>query len=164
MGSSPQSHAKVDQLSIRSFFVTEDNVFGFDIPMDQLLAVHILNSFGDLVDVELSLCFFHPLLWLNSIEKVSSSSELLDHDVGALGFIGTLVSGDDVGVVAEVSAIFELSFEVRPFGISFANSFYRNEFAEDLVFSNPGCAVGALASLLDEAITLVEVRTAVRTR
>ena len=125
--------------------------------MDQLLAVHIFYSFGDLVDVQLCLGLLHSLFGLDGIEKVSSSGKLLDHYVGALGFVGIFIGGDDVGVAAEVSAVFELPLEVGSLGVGFADGFDCNYFSQDLVLSDPGGTVGTLASLLDEAVALIEV-------
>ena len=66
------------------------------------------------------------------------------------------MSGDDVGMVGQIPAVLELLLEVRAPGVVLVDGLDGHQLASGLVLGNPGGAVGALASLLDERVPLVQ--------
>lgn len=50
------SHAKVRQLDLAALSVEDENVFRFDVPVDQFLTVQVVQRNGHLVHAALSHC------------------------------------------------------------------------------------------------------------
>ena len=151
-----EGHAKVNQLHKGALFVSEHDVLGLDVSVHQLLAVHVVHSLGNLAQVQLCLGLLQTHLGLDGVKQVTSSCKLLHHHVRGLGLKGALVSGDDVGMVGQVPAVLELLLEVRAPGVVLVDGLDGHQLASGLVLGNPGGAVGALASLLDERVPLVQ--------
>ena len=119
--------------------------------------MHVFHSFGNLVQVSFCCGLFQSNFRLNGIEEVSTLSELLHHYKRGLCLVGTVVGSDDVGVASKVSSILQLLLEIRSSRVGFAYCFDCNQLSSGFIFSNPCCAISALASLLYEGVSLIQV-------
>ena len=84
------------------------------------------------------------------------SREILHHHVRGLGLVRGVVGSDDVRVLRQVLAILQLLLEARSGGSVFADGLDGHFTPVGLVFCNPGSAVSAFASRLDEGVALIE--------
>ena len=153
---SAEGHAEVDDLDGGPLLVGEDNVLGFDVAVDQVLAVHVLESARNLVDVGPCLALAEADFGLDGVEEIAAASKVLHHHVRGLGLVGSVVGSDDVRVLGEVLSVLELLLEAGSGSGFFADCLDGNLAASGLVFRNPGGAVGALSGGLDESVALVQ--------
>ena len=151
-----EGHAEVDDLDGCALLVAEDNVLGLDVPVDEVLAVHELESAGNLVDVGPGFALAETDFGLDGVEEVAASGKVLHHHVRGLGLVGGVVGRDDVRVLGEVLPVLELLLEAGSGGGVLADGLDGHLAAVGLVLCNPGGAIGAFAGWLDESVALVE--------
>ena len=156
VGTAPESHAEIDELYEGAPLVSKNNVLGFDVAVDQLLAVHVLQRLCDLVEVSPRLLLGETHFWLDGVKQVAARCVVLHHHVRSLGLVGGVVGSDDEGMLREVLAVLELPLEVCSGGARFADSLDGDFLARGLVFGDPRCAIGALAGLLEKCESLVQ--------
>ena len=156
MDTGAECHTEVDDLDSGAFLVGEYDVLWLDVAVDKVLAVHELESTSDLVDVGPRLVLAQADFGLDGVEEVSAASKVLHHHVRGLGLVGSVVGRDDVRVLGEVLPILEFLLEAGAGGGVLADCLDGDLAASGLVFGNPGGAVGALASGLDEGVALVQ--------
>jgi len=76
----------------------QEYIFGLDIPMDDVVIVHELNSVADLVHVFFHLLLRHTILLLQVAEKAPSSA-VLHHQVDEVLVVEVVIKTDNVGML-----------------------------------------------------------------
>ena len=156
MSASAEGHAKINQLNKGSIAITEHNVLRLDISVDQVLTVHIIDCFCNLVEVFSCFVLWEADFRLYGIKQISTLCKVLHHYIGGLGLKGSVVSSDNIGVLGDTLAVLELPLEVVSAGISFADSFNGHRFSSGFVLCNPGGPIGAFSGLLYKVVSLIE--------
>ena len=156
VGTASEGHAEIDELHEGALLVSKNDVLGFDVAVDQLLAVHVLQRLCNLVEVPPRLRLGQTHFWLDRVEQVAARCVVLHHHVRSLGLVGSVVGTDDEGMLCEVLAVLELPLEVCSGSARFADGLDGDFLARGLVLGDPRSAVSALAGLLEESESLVE--------
>ena len=118
--------------------------------------MHALDCFADLLKVSPYFALWKSHLRLDGVEQVSSRGVVLHHNIRCLCLVRRIVGGDDVGMFREMFAVLQLPFEVGALGAHFADGLDGDSLAVCPVVGDPGCAIRALAGLLDEGEALVQ--------